>query len=311
MSNLKLSMEVWPNMPWGRLEICGCAVNSWGNIPLNELVYKVKEHGYEGMDIIYSKIAQIPPEEKPEIMRKTKEALEETGVHLQSLAPHCTFVTPRWFDAAAGVQTMKDAIDDAVYLGADTVCTLIAQGFYDPALYNIMTRKEAWDMIVKNVGDCAHYAKERNMTISIEILQGTLINSVDQWFKLYNEIGLDNVYVTVDTGTFYTTIKPKMPVYDAIVKLGKHINCVHVKDEVGFTNIIQCQHVWLGAGFVDFKEVARALKDIDYQGYCAVEWEGWQNGGLAGVGDPGGIGLSDFDMVASESKLFLEEEGFC
>ena len=263
------------------------------------------------MDIIYSKIAQIPPEEKPEIMRKTKEALEETGVHLQSLAPHCTFVTPRWFDAAAGVQTMKDAIDDAVYLGADTVCTLIAQGFYDPALYNIMTRKEAWDMIVKNVGECAHYAKERNMTISIEILQGTLINSVDQWFKLYNEIGLDNVYVTVDTGTFYTTIKPKMPVYDAIVKLGKHINCVHVKDEVGFTNIIQCQHVWLGAGFVDFKEVARALKDIDYQGYCAVEWEGWQNGGLAGVGDPGGIGLSDFDMVASESKLFLEEEGFC
>ena len=102
-----------------------------------------------------------------------------------------------------------------------------------------------------------------------------------------------------------------MPVYDAILKLGKHINCVHVKDEVGFTNIIQCQHVWLGAGFVDFKEVARALKEIDYQGYCAVEWEGWQNGGLAGVGDPGGIGLSDFDMVASESKLFLEEEGFC
>ena len=46
MANLKLSMEVWPNMPWGRLEICGCAVNSWGKIPLNELVYKVKEHGY-------------------------------------------------------------------------------------------------------------------------------------------------------------------------------------------------------------------------------------------------------------------------
>ena len=52
MANLKLSMEVWPNMPWGRLEICGCAVNSWGKIPLNELVYKVKEHGYTGMDIV-------------------------------------------------------------------------------------------------------------------------------------------------------------------------------------------------------------------------------------------------------------------
>ena len=85
-------------MPWGRLEICGCAVNSWGKIPLNELVYKVKGHGYTGMDVVYSKIAEIPPEEKPEIMRKTKEALAETGVHLASIGAHCTFVTPHWFE---------------------------------------------------------------------------------------------------------------------------------------------------------------------------------------------------------------------
>ena len=29
------------------------------------------------------------------------------------------------------------------------------------------------------------------------------------------------------------------------------------------------------------------------------------------LGDPGGLGLYDFDMVASEAKLFLEEEGWC
>ena len=174
-----------------------------------------------------------------------------------------------------------------------------------------MTRKEAWDMIVSGVRECAEYAKEKDMTISVEILQGTLINSVDQWFKLYEEVGMDNVYVTVDTGTFYTTVKPKMPIADAIRKLGSHINCVHVKDEVGFPNIIQSQHVWFGGGLVDFREVAGLLKEIGYQGYCAVEWEGWQNGGLNGVGDPGGLGLADFDMVASEAKLYLEEEGFC
>ena len=56
--------------------------------------------------------------------------------------------------------------------------------------------------------------------------------------------------------------------------------------------------------------MAQALKEVDYSGYCAVEWEGWQNGGVYGVGDPGGIGLADFDMVASEAKLFLEEEGW-
>ena len=311
MANLKLSMEVWANMPWGRLEICGCAVNSWGKIPLYDLPKKVKDHGYDGMDIVFSKIQEIPPEEYEETLRRTKEALEENNVHLASIGAHATFVTPRHFDRTAGINTFKQAVDAAVYLGADTVCSLIAQGFYDPALYNIMTRKEAWDMIVSGVKEVAQYAKERNMTISVEILQGTLINSVDQWFKLYEEVGMDNVGVTVDTGTFYTTVKPKMPIADAIRKLGKHINCVHVKDEVGFPNIIQSQHVWYGGGFVDFKEVAALLKEVGYKGYCAVEWEGWQNGGLAGVGDPGGLGLADFDMVASEAKLFLEEEGFC
>ncbi len=146
-----------------------------------------------------------------------------------------------------------------------------------------MTRKEAWDMVVSGVKECAEYAKQKNMTISVEILQGTLINSVDQWFKLYNEVGMDNVYVTVDTGTFYTTVKPKMPIPEAIRKLGKHINCVHVKDEVGFPNIIQSQHVWYGGGYVDFREIGECLKEVGYDGYCAVEWEGWQNGGLLGV----------------------------
>lgn len=310
MSNLKLSMEVWANMPWGRLEICGCAVNSWGKLPLYELVHKIADHGYTGMDVVYSKMQEIRPENYQETVKKTREALEERGVTFASIGAHCTFVSPRYFDRDAGIATFKKAIDAAVDFGAGTVCSLMAQGFYDPALYNIMTRKEAWDQIVSGVKECAEYAKERGKTISIELLQGTLINSVDQWFKLYNEVGMDNVYATLDVGTFYTTIKPKMPIREAVKKLGKHINCVHVKDEVGFPNIIQCQHVWFGAGFVDFKEMADCLKEVGYKGYCAVEWEGWQNGGLNGVGDPGGIGLADFDMVASEAKLFLEEEGW-
>ena len=45
MSHLKLSMEIWPNMPWGRLELCGPAWNSWGDIPLHELIYKIRDFG--------------------------------------------------------------------------------------------------------------------------------------------------------------------------------------------------------------------------------------------------------------------------
>ena len=81
MAHLKLSMEVWANMPWGRLEICGCAVNSWGKLRLCELVHKVKEHGYTGMDVVFSKIQEIPPEKYDSELAAFKQALDETGVH--------------------------------------------------------------------------------------------------------------------------------------------------------------------------------------------------------------------------------------
>lgn len=310
MTNLNLSMEVWPNMPWGRLEICGVAVNSWGKLPLEEIVHKIADHGYDTMDVIYAKLQEIRPEDYDESIQRIKDAMEERDVKMGYIAQHSALVTPRWWERDAGVETFKRAVDTAVDLGAKTVCTLPAQGFYDPALYNVMTRKEAWDMLMESIKEIAEYADSKDMTISIEILQGTLINSVDAYFKMYEEVGMDNVYCTVDVGTFYTSIKPFMPIPEAIEKLGDHINAVHVKDEVGFTNIVQSQHVWYGGGLVDFPEMAQALKDINYEGDCSVEWEGWQNGGLQGVGDPGGIGLTDFDTVASEAKLFLEDNGW-
>ena len=116
--------------------------------------------------------------------------------------------------------------------------------------------------------------------------------------------------LTVDTGTFYTTVKPFMSVPDAIRELGDRIDVVHVKDEIGLPSIMQTNHTWFGGGLVDFQEVYEALEDIGFTGFCSVEWEGWQVGGTIGVGEPAGIGLADFDRAAIEAREFLEEFGF-
>jgi sugar phosphate isomerase/epimerase len=115
---------------------------------------------------------------------------------------------------------------------------------------------------------------------------------------------------TVDTGTFYTTVKPFMPVPEAIAQLGDLIDIVHVKDEIGLPSIVQTNHTWMGGGLVDFGEVHDALTAIGFAGICSVEWEGWQAGGSIGVGEPAGLGLTDFDRAAVEAKEFLEEFGF-
>ena len=310
MSHLKLSFEIWPNMPWGRLEICGPAWNSWGGKPLDWCVERIAEYGYEGFDVVFPKIMELRPHEYEEQVKKVREAMEKNGIAFASIGAHTTFVSPRYFDRENGIAKFKKAIDAAADMGAETVVTLVGDGYYDPPLYNLMTRKEAWHQVVTATREVADYAKSRGVDVSIELVQGTIINSIDAVLKLFELVDRPNVYCCVDVGTFYTTVKPKMPIKDAIKKLGDRIKVVHVKDEVGFPNIMQSQHVWFGGGLVDFREMAEALKEAGYKHYCAVEWEAWQAGGVFGVGEPSGIGLADFDRVAVEAKEFLEEFGW-
>jgi L-ribulose-5-phosphate 3-epimerase len=49
---VKLTFEVWPNMPWGRLEAAGPAWNSWGDKPLVWCAERIAENGYDGIDVI-------------------------------------------------------------------------------------------------------------------------------------------------------------------------------------------------------------------------------------------------------------------
>ena len=103
------------------------------------------------MDVVFSKIQEIPPEHYDEELAKLKRRWRTPGCIWPLWAPTPPSSLRATLTVPPGSNTMKQAIDAAAYLGADTVCSLIAQGFYDPALYNIMTRKEAWDMVVSGV----------------------------------------------------------------------------------------------------------------------------------------------------------------
>jgi len=79
---------------------------------------------------------------------------------------------------------------------------------------------------------------------------------------------------------------------------------VHLKDALGFRGG-EMWFCWWGAGQVNFEEFAKALKEINYDRYSSVEWEGWFINK-----EPGGAGPWDFDFVAAESKAFLESKGW-
>ena len=308
---MKMSFELWPNMPWGRLDICGPAWNSWGDKPLDWCIRQIASYGYNGFDVIYPKLEEIHPEDHEKEVEKIKKAMKETGLAFSSIGCHTTFVSYRWFDRERGIARFKKAIDWAEELHCDDVTTLIGDGYYDPPLYNLITREDAWEQVISATKEVCQYALGKGVKVSIELIQGTIINEVEAMQRLFKEVDMPNLYCCIDTGTWYTTVKPKIAIPEAVKMLGgDRIRMVHVKDEVGFPNIIQSQHVWFGGGYVNFKEMSDALKEVGYSGYCTVEWEAWQAGGLFGVGEPSAIALTDFDRVAKEARSYLLDQGW-
>ena len=307
---MKINFEVWPNMPWGRLEAAGPAWNSWGDKPSPWAVEKVAEYGYDGVDFLLGHLMNGPKEEYEKNLADTRAAAERAGIDIGYVAHHTTFVSAREYDRERGVESFKKALDAAKALGAKSAVTLLGDGYYDPPLNVLLSRKEAWRQAKEAITEVADYAASLDLNVSIELLQGTILNKVELVERMFDEIGASNLRMTMDTGAFYVAVKPFMDVKTAVKRLAPYIDIVQIKDEVGLPTIVNTNHIWFGGGLVDFQETLEALHEIDFDGYVSVEWEGWQVGGPIGVGEPAGIGLADFDRVAEESLEFLREYGF-
>lgn len=307
---MKISLEIWPNMPWGRLEAAGPSWNSWGDKPVTWCAEKTAEYGYDGIDFIYAKLLDVPDSEYDQQLKDLRAKADQLGIDIGYIGCHSTFVSPRHFDRRRGIDTFKRALDAAAVLGCESVVTLIGDGYYDPPLNVLMSRQEAWRQCREAITEVAVHAKALGLNVSIELLQGTILNRVELIERMFDEIAMDNLRLTMDTGAFYVAVKPFMNVKEAIKRLGKYIDVVQIKDEVGLPTIVQTNHIWFGGGLVDFRETYEALAEINFDGYVSVEWEGWQAGGTIGVGEPAGVGLADFDRVAVESLEFLGQFGF-
>ena len=299
---MKLSYEIWPNNPYGEMGVTGVPLNSWGDKPIEWCVDRVAEYGYSGLDFFYTRFLDFSKEEYDRLANELKDYVASKGLETSAVGAHFLTLTNRKWARDGQIEMMKQAIDFSHKIGARTVVAYIG-GYYLPQTYMLMSRKEATQIMVDMVKECAEFAGERDMTFSIEPHQETLINLPEPTLDIIDKVGLDNVRVTVDFGGMELGIRPHMEIEEAFRQFAPYLDHVHCKDITGVIgNWNMC---WYGGGMVNFKRYAKALRDIGYEGYVCVEWEGWFKGGHSGVGDMDMAGLADMDRAAIESYEFL------
>jgi D-psicose/D-tagatose/L-ribulose 3-epimerase len=159
-----------------------------------------------------------------------------------------------------GVNYLKKCVQATSDIGAASFSGVI----YSQHVKQLPTRPDQrfWDYSADSLRPVAKSARELNVKIGLEPVnryETCLINTAEQALRLIDMIGEDNVMVHLDT--YHMNIEEKS-FYDATKKVGDKLIHYHLcENDRGIP----------GTGLVDWDGIFKALADINYQGFAALE----------------------------------------
>lgn len=122
--------------------------------------------------------------------------------------------------------------------------------------------KKQWATVVKNLKTLCRHAEKRGKQVCLEPLnrfETDFINTCEQGLKMIKDVGSPSLKLHLDT--FHMNIEEKFQ-GDAIRKAGKHLAHFHACGSDRGTP---------GNDHTDWKSIAKALKDIRYDGDVVIE----------------------------------------
>jgi sugar phosphate isomerase/epimerase len=244
-----------------------------GDLDIPGFVREAKRAGAEGVELLdfFYKNAEA---ERPLI----KAALEETGLPVAIFSVAQNFAKAEPAQRIAELEKIKFGVDEALFYGAGVVRVFagdVAEG---------ITYDDARHWIIEGLSFASEYAHARGIDLALEN-HGTLAGKGDQVAELIDDVraraGNDALGANPDTGNFLL-IDP--PSHLAVAKVAPFAKMVHFKDfryaqhpEEGFAYGPEGKRfvgTALGEGEVDLGACIAALKNVGFDGWLSLEYEG-------------------------------------
>jgi D-psicose/D-tagatose/L-ribulose 3-epimerase len=153
-------------------------------------------------------------------------------------------------------------IDAASQLGSPVICGPMYSAVGKDHLDDSESRRKEWDWAVSGIQEMADYGAARNVKLAFEPLnrfETDMINVVSQGNTFIKDVGRKNVGFHLDT--FHMHLEEKSSP-EAIRQAGDRIFHFHAcENDRGVP----------GTGQVHWQEIARALREVNYQGPVVIE----------------------------------------
>lgn len=224
-----------------------------------DLVYKIKEMGFD--------IIEVPVEKKELInWSKLKEIVKETGLKVTISG---AFGADRDISSddprirEQGVKYIVDCLKIAEDMGSPVFGGPVYSAVGKTRFISEEQKKKERAWCVENLKQIGKIAEDCGVVVGVEPLnrfESDMINTADQALSLVKEVAHTHIKVQLDT--FHCNIEEKN-IPDTIRKTGKDLLC-HIQGN-------ESDRGTPGTGNVDWAGIKEALSEIDYDGAIVIE----------------------------------------
>ncbi|MEM2960381.1 MAG: sugar phosphate isomerase/epimerase family protein [Candidatus Bathyarchaeia archaeon] len=236
-------------------------VNAWAypsSFKIDDILQSSKSIGFDGVELnLNEEMLRMSKSERVTILNKAK----SLGLELPSL---CTALFWKYNLASpdpnvrrSGVELIKQGCEFASDINASVFLVVPGVATRD------ISYKDMWKNSMESIIEAAQFAEDYGVTIGIENVWNKFLYSPLEFRSFIEDINHPNVKVYFDVGNVYLLGFPEQ----WIRHLADLIVCIHVKD----FHMSTMQFKPLFEGDIQWQNVVKVLKEIDYNGFLNVE----------------------------------------
>lgn len=249
---MKLSFNTWPY----------ASFPVWlPAYPLEEVIKRIASIGYDGIEIGAASPHAYPPTLTKERRKDIKKILDHYGLEVSSMLPALSggpghnVASPIPEERRHTIEHYKEVVELCAEWGGKTVLYIPGWQIFGTS------RKQAWEWSREALSEISETAADYgvNMVIEPTPFDSNLVDRCDDAIELMEDVNQPNVKLMFDT---FHALHRKEVSTDYVYSMGENLKHLHISDN---------DRLPPGQGRGDFVSLISALKDINYDGYLAME----------------------------------------
>ncbi|MCH2126022.1 MAG: sugar phosphate isomerase/epimerase [Pirellulaceae bacterium] len=246
------------------------------SMPSKDVIESLKRVGYEGIE--WTADGHFDPDVKSkselqEIIDRTHDA----GLGVSQIMFHQDLISVDETRRKARIERTVRVIEAAGECGAPAVSVLTGPSIWEDGHVRVgedMSEGNAWAQAIEAMETFAEAAQDAGTVITTEAVYGMLAHDFYTHRYLLDKVNHPAHKVNFDPSHYVLYGIEDMKW--AIHEMKDHIAHMHIKDGIGIPQLNKFVFPLLGEGRVNWKDYFEALDEIDYTGFCSMEFESFR-----------------------------------